>query len=91
MKSQREVWDEFALLVSDHVKETQVGHYATGEVEPMDLIEAVGRGEFALGCVIKYVSRFKRTENSLDLVKAAHYLSRLWHLNRDEWPEESDS
>jgi len=50
-------------------------HYKTeGEVEPIDLIIALGYGEgFCMGSIIKYASRFKRTQNLDDLRKVSDY------------------
>lgn len=50
-------------------------HYKNGEeVEPMDLIIALGYGEgFCCGSIIKYAGRFKKTQNLNDLKKVADY------------------
>jgi hypothetical protein len=49
-------------------------HYKGGEVEPLDLIFALGYGEgFCMGSAIKYASRYKNTRNLDDLKKVSDY------------------
>jgi hypothetical protein len=49
-------------------------HYKGGEVEPLDLIFALGYGEgFCMGSAIKYASRFKETRNLADMKKISDY------------------
>jgi sugar/nucleoside kinase (ribokinase family) len=49
-------------------------HYHTEDVEPIDLIISLGYGEgFCAGSIIKYASRFKKTQKLDDLKKVADY------------------
>ena len=89
--TQVEIWRKFNARVSLHVVHTTQGHYATGGVEPMDLIEAITQEDFAIGSAIKYLARYKRTKNKRDLYKAAHYLSRIWWLTKEGDNNESDT
>ena len=54
-------------------------HYTMGNIESIEMIEAMGHGEgFCVGCIQKYLTRFrfKGTPKS-DLMKARWYLDRL--------------
>ncbi len=53
-------------------------HYNAGAIETLEVIFAMGYGEgFCLGCVIKYVARWKMKGGLADLKKAREYLDRL--------------
>ena len=53
-------------------------HYQHGDIEPIDLIIALGLADgFCLGNVIKYAARYSRTGDTEDLRKAADYLHIL--------------
>ena len=50
-------------------------HYDS-EVQPIDLIEAIGL-DFAEGNVVKYVCRYKKKDGLRDLYKARDYLDLI--------------
>lgn len=78
-------WDKFSSQVKMHIISTKKSHYSNeGHIEPIDLIESLNMRDFAGGSIIKYISRYSKNRNSKDLLKAAHYLSRLW-----EWEGEN--
>lgn len=56
-------------------------HYKQGGPEPLELIEAFGL-PFHLGCVVKYVARYKLKNGVEDLHKARWYLDRYLSLPR---------
>lgn len=58
--------------------EAQVGggHYKDMPIQPFEYIHANGIG-FAEGCVIKYVSRWRKKNGVEDLKKARHFLDLL--------------
>lgn len=58
-------------------------HYKTLKIQPVEFIHANGLG-FMEGCVVKYVSRYKRKNGLEDLKKARHFLDLLIQL---EYPE----
>jgi hypothetical protein len=58
-------------------------HYKTQKIQPVEYIHANGLG-FMEGCVVKYVSRYKRKNGLEDLKKARHFLDLLIAL---EYPE----
>ncbi len=74
-------WREFAEAVEAHIEATNTGHYA-GSVQPMQLIEAIVGDRAALANCIKYISRFPETKDVRDLLKTAHYLSRMYALTK---------
>lgn len=66
--------------LKEHIDGTHNGHYSTeGEIQPIDLIKSKGvLSEFCYGSIIKYVTRFNKTKNLKDLLKAGHYL-QMWY------------
>lgn len=72
-------WLRFSDQVYAHVKATFDGHYARrgAEMEPIDFFEAYLDPDWLVGQVCKYVLRVQNSHNEKDLLKAAHYLSRL--------------
>lgn len=53
-------------------------HYTAGEIEVIDMIEAMGDGPaFCRGNIIKYLSRYKLKNGIEDLKKAQWYMARL--------------
>jgi hypothetical protein len=53
-------------------------HYKEGSLEPIDLMISKGIFEdFAVGNMIKYATRFKKTRNPDDLKKVADYAHML--------------
>lgn len=60
---------------------TQVGgaHYKDMAIQPVEFIHANGIGYFE-GCVVKYVSRWRKKGGIDDLRKAQHYLALLIEL-----------
>ncbi|MFL5785880.1 MAG: DUF3310 domain-containing protein [Bacteriovoracaceae bacterium] len=61
-------------------------HYKNQKIQPVEYIHANGLG-FMEGCVIKYVSRYKRKNGLEDLKKARHFLDLLITL---EYPEKKE-
>ena len=59
----------------------QVGgrHYKKLPIEPWDYIAANGLGFFE-GNIIKYITRAAKTKNRNDLLKAQHYLAKLFEI-----------
>lgn len=58
-------------------------HYKNLKIQPVEFIHANQLG-FMEGCVVKYVSRYKRKNGLEDLKKARHFLDLLIQL---EYPE----
>jgi hypothetical protein len=58
-------------------------HYKNLKIQPVEFIHANDLG-FMEGCVVKYVSRYKRKNGLEDLKKARHFLDLLIQL---EYPE----
>ena len=52
------------------------GHYKDMKIQPVEFIHANGIGYFE-GCVIKYVSRWRKKNGVEDLKKARHFLDLL--------------
>ena len=82
-----EDWRRFSRIVEQHIEQTERGHYAGGGSHGIDVMEFL---EGFLGAdatiawlkdVVKYVCRYPRTDNQIDLFKAAHYLCRIWITN----------
>lgn len=69
-----------------HINVSNKGHYSHNGFETKDIIEAMGIAEDAyLFAVIKYITRFPKTRNKKDLLKAAHYcLMLIDYLDREE-------
>jgi hypothetical protein len=87
MSKKVEEWRQFADRVQAHISDTEQGHYSHHAIEPLTFMESYLRPDWLCGQVIKYMARYPRTHNDRDLMKAAHYLSRLWmvyhHGNKD--------
>ncbi len=64
-------------LLVNHAPDSQ--HYKDFAIEPIVYIEAKELG-FHEGCVVKYVSRWKRKNGVADLHKAKFYIERLIEL-----------
>jgi hypothetical protein len=73
--------------VESYLVSTYKGHYTSDEskVQTIDLIEAIGDSQaFCRSNAIKYLSRFKKKEQSTpkaDLLKAIHYCILLYHFS----------
>ena len=82
-------WGHFGAGVYDHIRSTIGGHYTrqNTQMEPIDFFEAYLDTDWLVGQVCKYVLRVKKTRNSKDLYKAAHYLSRIYQKLVDEAPK----
>lgn len=53
-------------------------HYLSEDVQPIDLIASIDELQgFALGSAIKYASRYNKTKNKKDLIKAVDFLQIL--------------
>lgn len=65
-------------------------HYkAKNGTEPIDLINSTGNSEgFCLGSIIKYASRFSKTQNLTDLKKISDYAHILAGVKLSEIGEE---
>jgi hypothetical protein len=63
---------------------TQVGgnHYKDMTIQPVEYIHKNGIGYFE-GCVIKYVSRWRKKNGVEDLKKARHFLDLLIALEKE--------
>jgi hypothetical protein len=60
---------------------TQPEHYTTKGVEPAEFLESLGIAEdFYAGCIIKYVSRYKKKSGVEDVEKAKQYCKMLIDL-----------
>ena len=60
------------------------GHYKDMKIQPVEYIHGNGIG-FIEGCVIKYVSRWRKKNGVEDLRKARHFLDMLIEL--EEGPD----
>ena len=76
---------------------TQVGgnHYKDMAIQPVEYIHKNGIGYFE-GCVIKYVSRWRKKNGVEDLKKARHFLDLLIEFEDQQrgglyWPMKSTS
>ena len=79
-------WLKFSKQVYYHIKQTEEGHYSQGGIDVIDFIESQFQIDATLAWakdVIKYVIRQPHTANQIDLLKAAHYLCRIWLLNEN--------
>jgi len=87
--SKMDAWD-FIEDSNKHIGKTHKDKYAVGGVETIDLIASkFDLMSFALGNVIKYVSRFPETRNPEDLLKAGHYLAMVYTQFLEEREKES--
>jgi len=70
-------------------KQVAGGHYKDLPIQPVEYIHANAIGYFE-GCVIKYVSRWRKKNGITDLEKAKHYIELLIELETrkdkaDDW------
>jgi hypothetical protein len=65
----------------EELKQRGMGHYKTGQIEPIDLYRSSGMlRHFALGNIIKYAFRNANPENPLsikDMEKIKHYAEMM--------------
>ena len=74
---------EILQEISDYISNTYRGHYSTGGVHTLDLIDSVGDAEaFCRSNVLKYASRYDRKGTARkDIIKIIHYGMLLLHFN----------
>tara|TARA_Y100001938_G_scaffold124804_1_gene175157 strand:+ start:801 stop:1109 length:309 start_codon:yes stop_codon:yes gene_type:complete len=77
--SEKEILQE----ISDYISNTYRGHYSTGGVQTLDLIDSVGDAEaFCRSNILKYASRYDRKGTARkDIIKIIHYAVLLLHFN----------
>ena len=75
--------NEILKEVSDYISATYQGHYSTGGVQTLDLIDSVGDAEaFCRSNILKYASRYDRKGTARkDIIKIIHYAVLLCHFN----------
>ena len=75
--------NEILKEISDYISRTYQGHYSTGGVQTLDLIDSVGDAEaFCRSNVLKYASRYDRKGSARkDIIKIIHYGILLLHFN----------
>tara|TARA_B100000287_G_scaffold223237_1_gene210625 strand:+ start:604 stop:915 length:312 start_codon:yes stop_codon:yes gene_type:complete len=75
--------DELLDEVKSYIHSTYRGHYSTGGVQTLDLIDSVGDAEaFCRSNVLKYASRYDRKGSARkDIIKIVHYAILLLHFN----------
>lgn len=61
-------------------------HYRKNPIQPLDYIAANGLCFFS-GNVLKYISRYRVTENIDDLRKARHYLEKMIEIEMRKFDE----
>ncbi len=65
--------------LSDWIERQKKEKYARGGIETIELIKSkFGIQGFALGNVVKYVTRYPLTGKREDLLKAGHYLAMVY-------------
>jgi methyl coenzyme M reductase subunit C-like uncharacterized protein (methanogenesis marker protein 7) len=72
----------------------QVGgdHYKVGRGEEhWDRIWRISGHGYFIGCITKYVERYKKKDGIQDLEKARHFLDKLIELEEKELDEWTDS
>ena len=76
--SEKEILEE----ISSYISNTYTGHYSTGGVQTLDLIDSVGDAEaFCRSNILKYASRYDRKGTARkDIVKIIHYAVLLLHF-----------
>lgn len=62
-------------------KQVSGDHYKDMNIQPVEFIYANGLGYFE-GCVLKYISRWRKKNGLADLEKAKHYIELLLELER---------
>lgn len=72
-------------METTNAKGQQIGgtHYKNMEIQPVEYIHRNNLG-FCEGCVIKYVSRWKRKGGIQDLLKAKHFIELLIEMEKEE-------
>jgi len=73
---------EILKHLEEYIDGTYSQHYTNGDFQIQDLFEEIGIAEeFCRGAAIKYLIRFgkKNGKNSLDLLKAMHYMVLMFH------------
>ena len=75
--------DELLDEVKSYIHSTYRGHYSTGGVQTLDLIDSVGDAEaFCRSNVLKYASRYDRKGSARkDIIKIVHYAILILHFN----------
>ena len=75
--------NEILKEISDYISGTYQGHYSTGGVQTLDLIDSVGDAEaFCRSNILKYASRYDRKGTARnDIVKIIHYAILLLHFS----------
>tara|TARA_R100000458_G_C8047076_1_gene95896 strand:- start:25 stop:336 length:312 start_codon:yes stop_codon:yes gene_type:complete len=75
--------NEILKEVSDYISGTYSGHYSTGGVQTLDLIDSVGDAEaFCRSNILKYASRYDRKGTARkDIIKIIHYAVLLCHFS----------
>ena len=75
--------DELLDEVKSYIHSTYRGHYSTGGVQTLDLIDSVGDAEaFCRSNVLKYASRYDRKGSARkDIIKIVHYAILLLNFN----------
>ena len=70
--------------VRSYVSSTYDRHYSSGNIQTLDLIEAVGDAEaFCRSNILKYASRYDRKGTPKDdMLKIMHYAILLYHFNQ---------
>ena len=76
---EKEILDE----ISEYISNTYRGHYSSGGVQTLDLIDSVGDAEaFCRSNILKYASRYDRKGTARkDIIKIIHYAVLLLHFN----------
>jgi hypothetical protein len=74
-------WIAFSDRMREHIEATEKGHYH-GDIQPLDFFERWFSLDSLCWQVCKYMTRWPQTGTEADLLKAAHYLSRLWSLQK---------
>lgn len=69
------------ILVSATEKQVGGDHYKDMPIQPVEFIHKNGIG-FVEGCVIKYVSRWRKKGGIEDLKKARHFLDMLIEMEQ---------
>lgn len=82
-------WGDFSAAAYDWIEQSRQGHYAVDEpeIEPMDFFAAFFGYDYLASQVCKYVCRLKHTRKHSDLLKAAHYLCRMYQKLLAEAPK----
>lgn len=74
---------DFLKDFNKHFQATFKDKYASGKMQVLDLAEEWDLAREAyIFSVIKYLRRFQVKGNKIDLLKATHYVKRLYELNQ---------